>query len=130
MSTPRNLVFGTLALCLFLCSTAPASAQEAVGGPAEGIEALLEDRAQESRSDRSTLHEFLQRPEVEEVASKNGIELEDLESRLETLSDAEVSELWKEIQGLTDNLAGGDSITIATSTLIIILLIIILIQVA
>jgi predicted nuclease with TOPRIM domain len=130
VSNVRNLVFGTLALCLFALPTGPASAQEATVGAAEGIEAAVKDRARESRSDRSALHEFLQRSDVEEVASNNGIELEDLESRLETLDDAEVSELWREIQGLTDSLAGGDSITIATSTLIVILLIIILIQVA
>jgi len=126
----RNLIFGALVTLSLAIPALPASAQEAATDPADNIEAILQDRAAETQSQRSTLLQFLERSDVEEVASASGIDLEDLQSRLGTLTDQEVSELWEQIQTVDDGLAGGDSITIASSTLIIILLIIILIQVA
>jgi len=130
VKTLRNLLFATLASFLLVFSPFPASAQETTDDPAEGVEAVLEKRAGDSESDRTSLLEFLKQENVEEIASNHGIDLEDLEGRLSTMSDQEISNLWSEIQALDDGLAGGDTITIASSTLIIILLIIILIQVA
>ncbi len=127
---------GILALAASLAWAAPLSSQQVEptrdpgADPADGIESVLEHRAADADANRSTVLEFLDRSDVQEVASERGIDLRRVRDAVETLQPNDVRDLSSDIQSLGDNVAGGDRIVIASSTIIIILLVLILIAVS
>ena len=79
-------------------------------------------------ADRSAIREALGRPEVKNVASKVGIDLDRAAAAASTLSGASLSQAAATARQVNEQLTGGDStIVISSETLIIILLLILLI---
>jgi hypothetical protein len=79
-------------------------------------------------ADRAAIREALGRPEVKNVASKVGIDLDRASAAASTLSGASLSQAAATARQVNDQLTGGAStIVISSETLIIILLLILLI---
>jgi hypothetical protein len=79
-------------------------------------------------ADREAIREVLGRPEVKNVASKVGIDLDRAAAAASTLSGASLSQAAATARQVNEQLTGGDStIVISSETLIIILLLILLI---
>lgn len=85
-----------------------------------------------AEADRAVLKDFLDRDDVQEVASERGIDAERLQDRVATLDGEEASELAQRVRDVQDDLdqVGGDTLVISATTVIIILLIILLVAVA
>jgi hypothetical protein len=117
------------ALTLFFA--APLSSQETAADPADGVEAVLEDRAGDLESTRSRVLRFLERRDVEAIAEDSHIDLERIRDGVRTMESGELARLQEDLGSMDDHfMAGGDRIVITTSTIIIILLVLILIAVA
>lgn len=84
-----------------------------------------------AEADRAVLKDFLDRDDVQEVASERGIDAERLQDRVATLDGEEASELAQRVRDVQDDLdqVGGDTLVISATTVIIILLIILLVAV-
>ena len=77
------------------------------------------------------MHEALDRPEVQAVASKLGLDLNRAAAAVDTLSGTELEKAANAAQQVNDQLVGGaSSVVISTTTIIIILLLVIILIVA
>lgn len=119
-----------LSLSLLGVSTVPASAQSTVDPTS--IEAELRAIAATptaEESDRGEVRSFLESDRVRGVAGDLGIDLDDVERRVDALDGEAVTGLAEQIRDARQEqpLAGGDTVVITSTTIIIVLLIIILI---
>ena len=77
------------------------------------------------------MREALERPEVQAVASKLGLDLTRATAAVDTMSGADLEKAANAAQQVNDQLVGGaSSVVISTTTIIIILLVVILLIVA
>lgn len=117
-----------LSVVLLALATVPAGirAQEAhVVDEAELRRAVVTD-GERAEADRQAIREVLSRPDVEAVAERMGLDLEEAHAALPTLSDEEASRLAERARQVDDQLAAGqESFTISTTWIIIGLLILI-----
>ena len=81
------------------------------------------------QADRAAVADFLEREDVQQVAAENGISMERLEGAVETLDGEQAATLAERVREVQAQLAGGDTLVISATTLIIVLLVLILIQV-
>ena len=82
-----------------------------------------------TQADRAAVSDFLERDDVQQVAAENGIGMERLEGAVETLDGEQAATLAERVREVQAQLAGGDTLVISATTLIIVLLVLILIQV-
>lgn len=81
--------------------------------------------------DRAEVERFLANDRARDVAADMGIDLQALQDRVATLSDADAADLASRVKNANEApMAGGDTFVITSTTIIIVLLIIILIIVA
>ena len=119
----RSWTFAALALLV----AAPAAAQQGpVVGPAE-LDAALADHSAATAGDRAAVQATLARPEVAEVASGMGVDIEDARAAAESLSGEELARAAAVSREIDQALAGGQVISFNAITLIIILLVIIIV---
>ena len=86
----------------------------------------------ERTDDRAVILEFLEREDVQQVASEGGVDLEQAKRGVQTLGDGAAADLARQVLDADTEpgqLAGGDTIVITTTTVIIVLLILILLSV-
>lgn len=109
----------------------PIQAQEANGELERELRGMVTEPSP-AEADRAVLQDFLDRDDVQEVASERGIDAERLQDRVATLDGEEASELAQRVRDVQDDLdqVGGDTLVISATTVIIILLIILLVAVA
>lgn len=80
---------------------------------------------------RASIHEALARPEVKDVATKTGVDLDRLQASVDTLSGASLDQVAAAADQVNRTFVGGAStVVISTTTIIIALLVVILIVVA
>lgn len=124
----RLRAFRPLILAVLALVVAPAGirAQEAhVVDEVDLRQAVARD-GERATADREAIREVLARPDVEAVAERMGLDLEDARSALPTLSDEEAFLLAERARQVDDHLAAGqESFTISTTWIIIGLLILI-----
>jgi pyruvate/2-oxoglutarate dehydrogenase complex dihydrolipoamide acyltransferase (E2) component len=95
------------------------------------LAAAVAGRAARQDADRAAVHEALARPEVRDLASRMGVDLNRAGAVVDTLSDAELVRAAGAARQINEQLVGGQgSVTFTTTTIIIALLIVILIIVA
>jgi hypothetical protein len=129
MRTFRKLVTALLVPMISLSSPAFAQEQHAVT-PAM-LAAAVDQHSADQDTSRAVVREALNRPEVRETARKAGVDLQRIDSVLETLTGEDLQRASAAAQQVNQALAGGAStITITTTTLIIVLLLVLLIIVA
>ena len=119
----------TAMLGLALPATAVAQERAHVVSP-ETLDAIAATHAATLDAERAELRSFLQRPEVREIASDAGIDVMTAQTAVASLSAGEIRQLTGQLAQVDAALAGGDSVVISTTAIILGLLILILILVA
>lgn len=111
---------------------APGSAyadQQHIVNPSQ-LQAATAERATAQDADRAAIREALARTEVRDAATKLGVNLDQLDTAVNTLSGDDLERAAATARQVNTSLVGGAStVTISTTTIIIVLLIIILIVV-
>ena len=129
MQSVRTLLVYPLVALLMVSSSAFAGQQHVVSSGQ--LAAAVADSAAKQDTDRATVREALERPEVQAVASKLGLDLSRATSAVDTLSGADLDKAANAAQQVNDQLVGGaSSVVISTTTIIIILLLVIILIVA
>lgn len=108
----------------------PAVAQQAHIADRTAIEKALSKRLSEDDANRESILQLLRCPEVRELAGKAKLNLQRAETAVASLEGDELAELASLAREAESGLAGGNTITISTTTIIIGLLVLILIIVA
>jgi hypothetical protein len=89
------------------------------------------DGAAKQDTDRATVRQALERPEVQAVASKLGLDLSRATTAVDTMSGSELEKAANAAQQVNAQLVGGAStVVISTTTIIIILLLVIILIIA
>jgi preprotein translocase subunit SecF len=128
MAAARSLLVFSLAA--LLTSSAAFADQQHLVSPTQ-LAATVADGAAKQDMNRATVREALERPEVQSVASKLGLDVTRANEAVDALSGAELEKAASAAQQVNEQLVGGaSSITLTTTTIIIILLLVILLIVA
>jgi hypothetical protein len=122
-------VFGTM---LGLAVAAPTAAQDAETSvlDSDDVRGIVAERVRALDATRSALDAFLGRVDVREAAQATGLDIERVRGAASALSDDEVRTLAPRLAQTEEALAGGASVVISTTAIIIGLLVLILILVA
>jgi hypothetical protein len=129
MQTVRTLLVFPLVALMMASSSAFAGPQHVVS-PGQ-LAATVADGVAKQDAHRAVVHEALDRPEVQAVASKLGLDLNRAAAAVDTLSGAELEKAANAAQQVNDQLVGGAStVVISTTTIIIILLLVIILIIA
>lgn len=120
----------SLGLLAAVLASAPVLAQEAhVVTPTE-LDELVSERADAADADRAALEAFLDRPEVQRIATQAGLDLRTAASAVAVLDEEEAERLAAKARDLDEALAGGQDYVVISTTALIIALLILLIIVA
>lgn len=124
----------SLAVLLGLLCTSPALAQQASNADdprplsVNAMDAALADHELAVDHHRTQLAELLAAPQVRELADERGIDMQQVESMAEGLSDREMEGLAPLVTNATAVLQDGlGTVTVSVAAIIIILLILILV---
>jgi pyruvate/2-oxoglutarate dehydrogenase complex dihydrolipoamide acyltransferase (E2) component len=127
MTTVRRALVGFLVLLMAMASPAAANQQRP---DVKDLAATVAAHAAQQDADRAAVREALARPDVREVASKMGVDLERMTASVETLGGSDLAQAATFAGQVNQQYVGGAStIVISTTTVIIILLIVLLIVV-
>ena len=129
MQSLRTLLVFPL-IALMAASSSAFAGQQHLVAPSE-LAATITAGAAKQDTDRATVREALERPEVEALASKLGLDLTRAAAAVDTLSGADLEQAANAAQQVNDQLVGGAStVVISTTTIIIILLLVVILVVA
>jgi hypothetical protein len=127
-SARRLLVFPLVAM--MMASSAAFADQQHLITPSQ-LATTVADGAAKQDTDRATVREALERPEVQAVASKLGLDLDRAAAAIDAMSGPELEKAANAAQQVNDQLVGGAStVVISTTTIIIVLLLLIILIVA
>ena len=125
----RTLLLFPLVVLMMASSSAFAGQQHLVN-PSQ-LATTVTDGAAKQDTNRATVREALERPEVQAVASKLGLDLSKATAAVDTLSGADLDKAANAAQQVNEQLVGGAStVVISTTTIIIILLLVIILIIA
>jgi len=129
MESVRKIVVFTL-MVLMLASSSALAGQQHVLSPSD-LAATVAAGVAKQDANRASVHEALARPEVQDMASKLGLDLTRAEAAVDTMSGAELDKAATAAQQVNEQLVGGAStVVISTTTIIIILLLVIILIIA
>jgi uncharacterized protein YaiL (DUF2058 family) len=115
---------------LLVASSSAFAGQQHVVSPSQ-LATTVADSAAKQDTNRATVRETLERPEVQAVASKLGLDLSRATAAVDTMSGAQLEKAANAAQQVNQQLVGGAStVVISTTTIIIILLLVIILIVA
>ena len=127
----RNVPALLMSLLVALAfGASPLSAQEGHIVDRSQLRSSVTEGAASADADRATVLRVLQRSEVREIADRMGVDVTTAEDAVATLDGAELERLSTRARAVESALAGGQSITISATVIIIALLVVILILVA
>jgi hypothetical protein len=113
-----------------MTSTSAFAGQQHLVTPTQ-LASTVADGAAKQDMNRATVREALERPEVQEVASKLGLDLVRATEAVNAMSGPDLEKAADAAQQVNEQLVGGaSSVVISTTTIIIILLVVILLIVA
>src|SRR5882757_2101446 len=122
------LVF--LLVVLMMASSSAFAGQQHLVNPSQ-LATTVADAAAKQDTNRATVREALERPEVQAVASKLGLDLSNATAAVDTLSGVDLDKAANAAHQVNEQLVGGAStVVISTTTIIIILLLVIILIVA
>jgi hypothetical protein len=124
----RACLVGLLVVLTALSSSAYAQTRHVVRLTA--IAAAVDEHVAKQHDDRAAIHEALARPQVRDMATRIGIDLDRVAASIDTLSGPDLYGAASMARQVNETLVGGNSVTLSTTTIIIILLALILIIVA
>jgi hypothetical protein len=108
----------------------PVEAQEPHVATQSAMSQALQQHAASSEADREAVLRLLARTEVKALAGEAGLDLQSATRAVSTLDDAELAGLSAQARQAEQALAGGQSVTLQTTWIIIGLLVLILLIVA
>lgn len=124
----RTVVVGSFLFALAISTSAFAQERHAVAPDA--LAAAVSQHVTQQDGDRAAIHEALARPEVREMATKAGVDLDRVNTSVDTLTGDSLSRVASAARDTNQALVGGAStVVISTTTIIIALLIVIIIVV-
>ena len=124
----RSMPIAVTALLVLALPTAGRAQQHAAS--AETLDAIATSHAERIDAGRAELDAFLARPEVRDIAEAGGIDILTAQAAVATLSASDIDRLSGSLAQADAALAGGDTVVISTTAIIIGLLILIVILVA
>ena len=128
MTAARSLL--VLSLVAWTTSSTAFADQQHLVSPSQ-LATTVADGAAKQDMNRATVREALERPEVQAVASKLGLDVTRANEAVDALSGAELEKAANAAQQVNEQFVGGAStIAISTTTIIIILLLVIILIVA
>jgi hypothetical protein len=128
MRTLVSIVVVTL--CLGTIAN-PVHAQSSHAAPQSALDAVVQAQVAADAADRETVQRLLDRPEVQAVAGRAGLDLRQAKAAVSTLDAEQLAAIAAQARQAEQALAGGQSkVTISTTAIIIGLLVLILIIVA
>ncbi len=113
-------------LVLLLASATGAWAQESRVVQPEELRAAVTERANEVEAEREQLRAILERADVQEVADRQGIDLERIRNGVGTLSASQLQQVMPLVRTIAGDHVGGQVLNISAATLIVVLLLVIL----
>ena len=129
MQTARTLLVFPLIALMMASSTAYAGQQHVVT-PGQLATTVAAGAAKQD-TDRATIREALEQPEVQAVASKLGLDLTRATAAVDTMAGTELEKAASAAQQVNEQLVGGAStVVISTTTIVIILLLVIILIIA
>ena len=129
MPSVRTLLVFPL-IALMIASSPAFAGQQHVVNPNQ-LATTVADSAAKQDTKRATVREALQRPEVQAVASKLGLDLTRAAGAVDAMSGADLEKAANAAQQVNDQLVGGAStVVISTTTIIIILLLVVILIIA
>ena len=126
----RMFVSSVLMMFTLVSVVPQAQAQSSHAAPLAALEAAVQDHVASAAADREAIARLLARPDVQKIAGEAGIDMRRAAQAAATLSGAQLADIATQARQLEQSLAGGQSITISTTLIIIALLVLILIIVA
>ena len=130
MPSVRTLFVVPLLIAFMIASSPAFAGQQHIVTPSQ-LATTVADSAAKQDTSRATVREALERPEVQAVASKLGLDVTRANESVDALSGAELEKAASAAQQVNEQLVGGaSSVTLTTTTIIIILLLVILLIVA
>jgi hypothetical protein len=128
MTAARSLL--VLSLFAWMTSSTAFADQQHLVSPGQ-LAATVADGAAKQDMNRATVREALERPEVQAVAAKLGLNVTRASEAVDALSGPELEKAANAAQQVNEQFVGGAStIAISTTTIIIILLLVIILIVA
>ena len=129
MPSVRTLLVFPL-IALMIASSPAFAGQQHVVNP-DQLATTVANSAAKQDTERATVREALERPEVQAVASKLGLDLTRAVTAVDAMSGADLEKAATTAQQVNDQLVGGAStVVISTTTILIILLVVIIIIIA
>ena len=126
MPSVRTLLVFPL-IALMIASSPAFAGQQHVVNPSQ-LATTVADSAVKQDTERATVREALERPEVQAVASKLGLDVTRAVAAVDAMSGADLEKAATAAQQVNDQLVGGAStVVISTTTIVIILLVVIII---
>ncbi len=120
-----------LTLMLSLLFVAPrAFAQTPHAAATSALDAAVQAQVQSSDADRQFVQQLLERGDIKAVASGAGIDLRSVGSAVNAMDATTLAQVADQARAADRALAGGQSVTISTTAIIIGLLVLILLIVA
>jgi hypothetical protein len=130
MPSVRTLLVFSLIALMIASSPAFAGQQQHVVNPSQ-LATTVADSAAKQDTQRATVREALERPEVQALASKLGLDVTRAVVAVDAMSGADLTKAADAAQQVNDQLVGGAStVVISTTTIIIILLLVIILIIA
>ena len=129
MPSVRTLLVFPL-IALMIASSPAFAGQQHVVNPSQ-LATTVADSAAKQDTERATVREALERPEVQAVASKLGLDPARAVAAVDAMSAGDLEKAATAAQQVNDQLVGGAStVVISTTTILIILLVVIILIVA
>ena len=118
-------------LVLLTASSSSAYVQNRHVVRSTAIAAAIDAHLASQDADRAAIRETLEQPEIRDLATRVGVDLEHVTASIDTLSGADLENAASAARRVNEELVGGaSSVTLSTTTIIIVLLALILIIVA
>ena len=118
-------------LVLLTASSSSAYGQNRHVVRSASIAGAVDAHVASQNADRAAIRETLERPEIRDLATRVGIDLDHVTESIGTLSGADLENAASAARQVNEELVGGaSSVTLSTTTIIIVLLAVILIIVA
>ena len=108
----------------------PASAQSSHAAPQSAIDAVLQQKVSDADADRNIVLRLLDRSELQTIADEIGLDLRRAKDAVSTVEGQQLTDLAAQANKVEQSLAGGQSITVSTTLLIIGLLLLIVLILA
>ena len=125
----RGILVLTFALLVF-ASTSAFAGQQHVVAPGQ-LASTVADQVASQDADRAAVHEALARPEVRNVASSMGVDLNAIGAVVDTMTGTQLAQAGDAARQVNQQLVGGAStVVISTTTIILALLLLIILILA